>query len=41
MTVKGFVNHLKVMIRYVTDIPFPGADPLTNQQVQMMSALGF
>ncbi len=27
MTLKAFVNQMKVMTGYVTDIPFPGADP--------------
>ncbi len=27
MTVEAFVNRVKVMTRYITDIPFPGADP--------------
>jgi hypothetical protein len=27
MTVEAFMNRIKVMSRYITDIPFPGADP--------------
>jgi hypothetical protein len=27
MTVEAFVNRIKVMTPYITDIPFPGADP--------------
>jgi hypothetical protein len=27
MTVEAFVNRIKVMTWYITDIPFPGADP--------------
>jgi hypothetical protein len=29
MTMEAFVNRIKVMVRYITDIPFPGADPPT------------
>jgi hypothetical protein len=31
MTVEAFVNRLKVMLWYVTNMPFPGPDPLTNK----------
>jgi hypothetical protein len=32
MTVEAFVNRLKVMVRYVNDIPFPAPDPpMVNQ----------
>jgi hypothetical protein len=35
MTVKAFVNHLKVMVRYVADIPFPGPSSGLVQQTKL------
>jgi uncharacterized membrane protein YgcG len=35
MTVEAFVNQLKVMVWYVTDIPFPGPDPPIVQQTKL------
>jgi hypothetical protein len=35
MTVESFVNQLKVVARYVNDIPFPGQDPPTVNQTKL------
>jgi hypothetical protein len=39
MTVEAFVNRLKVMVRYVDDIPFPGPDPPQVQQTKLKNII--
>jgi hypothetical protein len=38
-TVKGFVYQLKVMVQYVTDMPFPGPDPPMVNQTKLKNIL--
>jgi hypothetical protein len=39
MTVEAFVNRLKVMIRYVANIPFLGVDPPTISQTKLKNII--
>jgi hypothetical protein len=39
MTVEAFVNRIKVMVHYIGDIPFPGADPPTISQTKMKNII--
>ncbi len=39
MTVEAFVNRLKVMVRYVNDIPFPGLDPPMVNQTKLKNII--
>jgi hypothetical protein len=39
MTVEGFVNWLKVMVRYINNIPFPGQDPPTVNQTKLKNII--
>jgi hypothetical protein len=39
MTVEAFVNRLKVMVRYVDNIPFPGPDPPLVQQTKLKNII--
>jgi hypothetical protein len=39
MTVEAFVNRLKVMVWYVTDMPFPGPDPPTVSQTKLKNII--
>ena len=39
MSVESFVNRLKVMIRYIADIPFPGPEPPLINQTKLKSII--
>jgi hypothetical protein len=39
MTVEAFVNRLKVMVRYVINIPFLGLDPPTVSQTKLKNII--
>jgi hypothetical protein len=39
MTVEAFVNHLKVVVRYVINVTFPGVDPPTIAQTKLKNII--
>jgi hypothetical protein len=39
MSVEALVNRIKVMVRYIRDIPFPGADPPTISPTKMKNII--
>jgi hypothetical protein len=39
MLVENFVTRVKVMVRYVEDIPFPGPNPLTVDDTKMKNII--
>jgi hypothetical protein len=39
MTVETFVNRVKVMVQYITSIPFPGPDPPLISQTKLKNII--
>jgi hypothetical protein len=39
MMVEAFINGLKVMVRYINDIPFPGPDPPSVNQTKLKNII--